>query len=307
MNYYFDESGNWQEPFKEKNKFVLGGLVIKSKTFVNDIEQDIKIFKSQNRLSQIHANEMSLDLKEKLYQMIYEYLKCDDASVLVYYFKPEALFNQTKKNPDELYIDKASTLISNITFGDSQLTIDYDMKFYYSYPANIIEHLKEQKRVEYSEMERSFTLSNNIYEKNRKRIEELMSRSLSKNKNEKLQKYYDLICGKRDDKQKKFIEKYLWTDFRLKLDKTYLIKEKFKDKINDKSNQKSMELGLSYEDITSKIKYQHKQYQSAGVQIIDVISNLVWRYGAHAPKNSSSAIKGIYENITIEDITDGKI
>jgi len=307
MNYYFDESGNWQEPFKEKNKFVLGGLVIKSKTFVNDIEQDIKIFKSQNRLSQIHANEMSLELKEKLYQMIYEYLKCDDASVLVYYFKPEALFNQTKKNPDELYIDKASTLISNITFGDSKLHIEYDMKFYYSYPTNVIEHLKEQKRVEYSEMEKSFTLSDRIYEKKRRKIEDLISRGLSKNKNEKLQQYYNLICGKKNEQQKKFIEKYLWTDFHLKLDKTYIIKEKFKDKIDDKSNKKSAELGLPYENIVPNIKYKHKQYQSAGVQIIDVITNLVWRYGEYAPQNSSSAMRGIYQNITIEDITDGKI
>ena len=307
MNYYFDESGNWQEPSKEKNKFVLGGLVLKNEAFINTIEQEIKLFKSKNSLSQIHANEMSLELKEKLYQIIYEHIKCDDASVLVYYFKPESLFNQTKKNPDELYIDKASTLISNMTFGDTQLNIEYDMKFYYAYPENIIEHLKEQKRVEYNEMENSFVLSDGIYEKKRKNIEELISKSLSKRKNAELQKYYNLVCAIKSDAQKKFVERYLWTDFRLKLDKTYLIKEKFKDKINDKSNQKSMELGLPYENITSKIKYQHKQYQSAGVQIIDVISNLVWRYGEHAPKNSSSAIKGIYENITIEDITDGKI
>ena len=58
MNYYFDESGNWQELREEKNRLVIAGMVIKNREIIKDLEQDLKLFKIRNKLPHIHASEI---------------------------------------------------------------------------------------------------------------------------------------------------------------------------------------------------------------------------------------------------------
>lgn len=303
MNYYFDESGNWQEPFAEKNRLVIAGLLIKENSVAKELEQTLKLFKVRNNLQQIHATEMNNELREELYKIIYDFVKLDDISVLIHYFNPRLLFGQTMKNSDELYIEIASSLISDMTLGDNDVNIEYDMKFHYAFPQNIIDSFKETKRAEYGSMEKAFVLAESEYQKLKEQITTNISRVLAKNKNGALQNYYNLLCGEKNDHQTEFISTYLWTEFRLKIEKSTFIKERFKDKIKDNTKQKCKDFHLSYQYSEPKIKYQYKHYQSAGVQVIDVISNLVWRYANKPALESSTAIQGIYKHITIKDIS----
>lgn len=303
MNYYFDESGNWQELYNEKNKLVIAGLLIKNKTLLREIEQELKLFKLKNHLEIIHANEMNNNTKEDLYQIISEFLKKEDIKVLAHYFSPKILNSQTIKSSDDLYVDIASNLISDITFGDDDINIEYDMKFHYAYPQNIIQNFKTSDKPEYVNMKKNFIIRDNVIIENKEKIKTNISRILNKKKDYELQKYFDLLSEKDNTVQTDFISEYLWAEFKLKIDKTNYIKDKFKDKIEDISKLKCKNYSIPYESSKLKIKYQHKHYQSAGVQIIDILCNLIWKFGNNLPQSTSSAIQSIYNNITIKDIS----
>lgn len=303
MNYYFDESGNWQEPLNEKRRLVLGGLLIKDNYIYNELKRDMTIFKNRMRIDQIHANEMNKNQKEELYQLIYKYISLNESQVLVYHFQSYILYSQTNKSSDELYIELASRLISDISFGDNSIDIEYDMKFHYAYPLKIINSLKSNKRVEYSNIEKNFILSPDGYKKEIKRVSSNISRVLSKRKNNELQRLYDLLSSQKSDRQMKELTQYIWSEFRLKIEQTNKTREKFRDQIEANTRAKCRSYSIPYSTSRMKIKYQHKHYQSVGVQLIDVICNLVWHYGNN-PTNTSSAVEGIYNNITIKDIKD---
>lgn len=301
MDYFFDESGNWQEIDNEKKRLVIAGMVIKDEVVTKDLEQDLKLFKIRNKLFQIHASEIKDSLlKEELYQIIYEYIKLDEVLILAYIINPKILFSQTMKDPDEIYIDIASDLIGSMTFGDKKIDIEYDMKFHYAYPQNIIENIKIEKKFdEYMQMSRNFFLKDHFFRKHKERISKniLRNRNRIDNINEVVKKIDDI----------KFVNKYLWEEFRLKTEKTALAKEKFKDKIQNYVKQQCKIFGLLAYDMELDIQYKGKHNQSAGVQVIDVVNNLLWRNGTNPNNNSSSAVKGIYKNITIKEILDGEI
>ncbi|MEA3315159.1 MAG: hypothetical protein U9Q30_04830 [Campylobacterota bacterium] len=303
MNYYFDESGNWQEPFDERNKLLIGGLLIKENYIKKELKQEFTMFKNKHNLSEIHATDIKdVYLKEQLYKMIYDYVKLDEVDMLVHYLKPKALYSRTLNDPDDLYIDIASKLISDITFGDTNLNIEYDMKFHYAYPLNVLDNLNYANQ-NFTKMKQNFILSEDGYKDNIQRIQSIIKKSYKKTKEYKLKKTLDLLNISPKEKQKNFISNYLWSEFNLKSEKPNIIKERFKDKIEQITKQKYKDYGLEYGDIQKpNIKYKHKQYQSEGVQIIDIICNLVWKNGDKVLESSSSTIKGIYENITIKDI-----
>lgn len=303
MNYYFDESGNWQELNNERNKLVIAGLLIKNKTTLIEIEQELKLFKVRNNLDIIHANEMNNNIKEELYKIISEFLEKEEVNVLAHYFSPKILRNQTIKSADDLYVEIASNLISDITFGDNDIKIEYDMKFHYAYPQNIVENFNKTDKSEYTNMKNNFVIKNEVIKQNKEKIRNNISRIINKRKDATLQKYFDLLSSEDNDAQVDFISQYLWSEFELKIDKTNYIKDKFKDKIEDISKSKCKNYSIPYEPLNLKIKYQHKHYQSAGVQIIDVLCNLIWKFGNDLPSNTSSAIQSIYSNITIKDIS----
>lgn len=304
MHYFFDESGNWQYPLKEKNRLLIGGLLVKNQAVRKDMGEELRIFKVRNGQNEIHAADIKDEsLREELYRIIDRYLQLEEVEALVHILKPRKLLSSTVKDADELYIDIASKLISDISFGDDKLDIEYDMKFHYAYPQNIIENFKSNRAMEFVNMEKNFTLSPDGYLKEKKRVLKNISRSLGKS-NYKLQEVYDIISNDQDSKHLEVLHKYIWTEFRLKIEKSSFLKDKFKDKIEEHAKQKCKEYALPYEPTKSKIRYKHKHYQTAGVQVVDVICNLVWRNGHKPPNIASNTIKSLYDNIVIKDISD---
>ena len=66
-----------------------------------------------------------------------------------------------------------------------------------------------------------------------------------------------------------------------------------------------LQYGLGDSEPKLFIEFTNKFNQSVGVQIIDILSHLVYKYGPNLPKNDeriSSAVRGIYEKIKIEEV-----
>jgi len=309
MYYYFDESGNWENKELEKKRFVISGLLIEDEDTRIEVEQTLQLFKAKYG-NVVHATDIkNREQKEELYSLIYEIIKKDNIKILSFYFQPKSLYSQTKKEPDELYIEVASTLISSMAFSDENIQIDYDMKFHHSHPLSVLEHIKEKKKTEYAQMQKNFNLAEEKFHLNRSRILNILSTTLGKNRNKSsLQSSYDLLSGSNNEEQKIFIEKYLWTEFQLKIEKSGYLREKFKDTIAQQLETQYKEFGLEYNKPKIKIKYQMKQKQSAGVQIIDVLCNLIYHHGSSVKgKNVSQVVEEIYDILEVRDITNEKI
>ena len=295
MNYYLDESGNWENIEQEKNRLVIGGLLIKSKDIVADIERDFKLFKIRENLEIIHANELSNRQKEELYYLIEKYLSKDEVKSFFYIINPEIFYSQTQRYADEIYVDTASKLIVDMSFGDRDIDIEYDMKFHYAYLPNILEHINKNKDYDdFSQMSSNFVLNKSKIQNNQNRI----IKQLNRYKNS-IQDYENTLQKIKSDE--KFLSKYLWEEFRLKIEKAYSVREIFKDKVASFTKQRCHELFLEEYDFNIDIKYKNKFKQSSGVQIADILCNLVWKHGKNTPKT----YKDIYNKLNIKEINNG--
>jgi hypothetical protein len=245
-----------------------------------------------------------VDQIEECYRIIYDHIKSDEASILIRCFSPTILHHKTLESADNVYIEKASIIISDMVFGDNDVEIEYDMKFNYSYPLNVVSNLKSSKPQPIYLISKSFQLIDDEYNKNKTRILNLISNSLNRdNTNTDLQKFYNLINmndSGSEEKRKRAITNYLWTELMLKIEKNELLREKFKDRIQFSLEQRRYMFGLPHQSTILSLEFSNKHTQNVGVQIIDVLCNMVWRYGPNAPKNASSAVRGIYKNILVD-------
>jgi len=273
MWYFFDESGNWQG--EEYKRLVIGGIVVENEDDVTAINK---------RIGKVHANEMEMEKREKILKIILELLQENRFKALLYVIDPTVLF-KTQKEEDEIYADIASDLMVEIVFGDSEIEVEYDMKFYYSYPVQILENIKNNVGSrEFKSMKKNFFLKANSIERHIDRIKKLISK-------------YRLNMP---EMNKKFISDYLWEEFRLKIEKNTVTREKFKDKVNTKLKEKYKLFNID-SDTDLFIKYEGKHTQSGGVGVIDFLTNIVRHHGKNPSSFSSPVIEEIYKFITIKE------
>jgi len=271
MFYFVDESGNWQEIEEETNKLVIAGLLCKNEKAFNELDEDVKFFKIRNGF---HGNFHAADIKDNLlldefYMIIEKYIKSDDFRVLAYVIDPKKFYSQTQKDSDELYLDTSAELIKELSFGDENIEIEYDMKFHYAYPQNVLENLHiVNEWNSYSQMAKNFNLRYRAFEKNKERIKTGILRNSHRIEN------YQTYIDRLDDIN--FVKDYLWVEFRLKMEKALIIRERFKERINSLLQKEYADFGLNI-DYRLDIKYNQKREQSVGVEVIDVINNLIWR------------------------------
>ena len=295
MKYYFDESGNWQEIQNENRNLVIGGVLIKNENHHIELSEEFKWFMAENRLKHIHMNELEEIQREELLKIILKYLKDGKIKSLLYVTNPKYLYSKTTLSADDIYIGLATELISNIAFGDENIEIEYDMKFHYAYPVNILEEINIEKEYdEFIKMSKNFVLNFKNIEKNKNRIRTNLLRSRVSN----LEQY----LAKLDDKR--FLSRYLWEEFRLKVQKGALLREAFLEKSKTKLETKYNKFGID-KNIKIKIDYKGKHIQSAGVGVIDVLTNIVRYNGLTPRKHVSSTTKKLYNYINIKEISNG--
>jgi len=291
MFYYLDESGNWQEIEKEQNRLVITSLVISDEMTDRQLKEDIEIFKAQRGLKDLHAADMRKEIKEEFYTLIETYVVKDEVKVLSYLLDPGVLYSETMRDSDDIYTDIASRLIGESCLGDTDVKIEYDMKFHYAYPFNVIQVMKHNNYDDFIRMQKNFFLTNQAFDKQKRRIKTILSRVTS------------MSINSQQLKDKSWVSRYLWSEFRLKVEKAFLRREILKERTRNYIKQTVLNFEMQMYDYDLSIEYKGKHAQSAGVQMVDMLCNLLWIHG-HVPKNSaSSTVKSIYHHITIKDIT----
>jgi hypothetical protein len=292
MKYYFDESGNWQEIQNENRNLVIGGVLIKDENHHIELSEEFKWFMAENRLKHIHMNELEEIQREELLKIILKYLKDGKIKSLLYVTNPKYLYSKTTLSADDIYIGLATELISNIAFGDENIEIEYDMKFHYAYPVNILEEIDVKKEYdEFTKMSKNFVLNLKNIEKIQNRIKTNLLRGRVLN----VEQYLDRL------NDKKFLSRYLWEEFRLKVQKGALLREAFLEKSKTKLETKYKKFGID-KDIKIKIDYKGKYIQSAGVGVIDVLTNIVRYNGSTPKKHISQTTKDIFSYIKVKEI-----
>jgi len=288
MYYYFDESGNWQELNQEKKNLVIGAVVVKDEERLIDLKEDLESFKSNYKLNNIHMTELNNDQKNELHNVIIKYLEDESIKGLFYLVNPEIFYSQTQVDAEDVYISVASQLLSNIAFGDDNVKVEYDMKFHYAYPQNILDNMKIKHFDEFTQMQNNFLFRKEKIQSQKERIKKILKRyNLELNVTENIGELY----------------KYVWAEFRLKVELSARMREKFRERTLLRLEQNAKKLGLA-DKIKLKIEYKHKNQQSIGVYVADILSNIVYHNGLNAKFDES---KEIYKYLKIKEIKNGEI
>lgn len=277
MKYFMDESGNWQELLEERKNLVLTGMVIEDNDTFFQLQKEKK-------LNNVHMNELSQPEKKEVLEIVNHYLDNDKIKVLSYKIDPKLLLSQTQKHPDEIYMELSAELISELSFMDEEIDIEYDMKFHYSYVKNIISFLESNKVFdeEFRQMKSNCFLNKFKINSNKNRITTALKR-------EKLNEYIPKLNNE------KFLNDYLWAEFYLKIRENGVIRERFKEKIRTIIKNRYNLLGIK-KDIKLDIKYKGKKQQSNGIGMVDILSNVVFHSYEKDP-----LIKDILSKLTIKE------
>jgi len=272
-----DESGNWQELLEERKNLVLTGMVIEDNDTFFQLQKEKK-------LNNVHMNELSQPEKKEVLEIVNHYLDNDKIKVLSYKIDPKLLLSQTQKHPDEIYMELSAELISELSFMDEEIDIEYDMKFHYSYVKNIISFLESNKVFdeEFRQMKSNCFLNKFKINSNKNRITTALKR-------EKLNEYIPKLNNE------KFLNDYLWAEFYLKIRENGVIRERFKEKIRTIIKNRYKLLGIK-KDIKLDIKYKGKKQQSNGIGMVDILSNVVFHSYEKDP-----LIKDILSKLTIKE------
>ena len=288
MYYYFDESGNWQELNEEKKNLVIGAVVVKDEEKLLDLKDDLENFKSNNKLDNIHMTELDENQRNELHKVIVKYLEDETIKGLFYLVNPEIFYSQTQVDAEDVYISVASQLLANIAFGDDEIKVEYDMKFHYAYPQNILDSMKIKYFDDFTQMQSNLAFRKEKIQSQKERVKKQLQRyNLALKVTENIGELY----------------KYVWTEFRLKVELGARMREKFKERTLLRLEQNAKKLGLN-DKIKLKIEYKHKQQQSIGVYVADILSNIVYHNGFNAKFDEA---KEIYKYIKIKEIKNGEI
>jgi hypothetical protein len=294
MKYYFDESGDWHG--NEKKILVLGGVIFKTSQAKQKIENLLGLFKAEHKLRTLHAAEMNQSAKNECYSIIDDILN-SDANAIFHLYKPSILRSKTTKTYDELYSELAANLVSILILGDKNPKIYYDMKFHYAYPENIFEETKKNKDKHLYHMMSAFDLTDVALEKEKGRILKQISQ-LKKYRQERMQDFFEEI----NKDAKKAISAYLWSELWLRVSSNEIARERFRADIRRSLKESIIYSGDSSESIPEfSLSFQYKEQGNIGIEVVDLLCNLVYNYGKSLSDNVPSVIKSIYRKIQIEE------
>ena len=322
MYYYFDESGNWQG--YEKHRLVLGGLMLKNKQLEIDINNFFKIEQSKIGGAQLHAADVAEQVKESCYIFISELLEKKEANILIRIYDKNFIKTKSIKKADQMYSEEAADLASTLALGDKYVNIIYDLKFYYAYPENVLKEMINLPH-HFKIMQKNFNITDAGVMKKQQQlvtlIRKILSNARKNNYTKKSLEYFlsNIIPSEIKvnplsvhDKEKlnndynrikSIISQYMWTELMLKIEGNDHAREIFRIDVLKSFKNKISSLNISTDMPEIKIYFSGKHEENPGVQVIDFICNLVYRYGLELPKNISPAIKKIYNRIKIEEIS----
>jgi len=239
---------------------------------------------------------MSNVAKEDTYQIICNCLE-KGAKAYLRTYSPRILFRSTRMSFEEVYIDLASSLVSQLILGDKHASVSYDMKFHYAYPLNIINEIKIKKPYHYERIQSSLALKPHKLDQNKNRI--LFKLGTIKNKPvEDFQWYLELLASNPE----KAIVDYLWSELVLQVQGKEQARELFRAQILSNLKRMLEQLYLDVELPELRIAYMAKENKNAGIEMIDFLNNLVYINGTRPNAKASTSVRKIYSLIRVEEI-----
>jgi len=284
MHYYFDESGNWQEIGQDKF-IVMGGVVIDDR-YLRTILNSIKNFKTENKYPNIHLTDIKdFSIRDKLFEILIPYIETQQIKTLGYVVDTKQLL-ETKKSKEDIYLGFASQLLSEITFGDNDIHIETDMIFKFDYKENVLNNMFESQNKDFEMIKKFLTFNKERFEQYKYRV----LNGVFKN---------NPYIAKQIEKDG-WLYEYMWTEFRLRIEKSFTLREILKDRIMYELLLKSKNFGLH--NYLPKIEIQYKskwEHNVDGVEIADILNNLIF----NGIKGKTSSIgKKLFNKLTIKEI-----
>jgi len=293
MEYYFDESGNWQQPGAERHRLVMGGVLFRDRRTVHRLEEELRLFMAEERLDRLHATDLTAAQKASCYEMLVNHLVAD-TRVLVHHYSPDVLESSSRRKVDEIYLDKAAGLVKVMALGDPEVRIHYDLKFHYAWPANV---LRQMDRLPWylKKARDRFQLKPGAVADERDRIrkkvdalpayERSRARGFLDRLNVRIQcdslDPFDSELESRLNEAKSGVAQalndYFWSELWQHFRGQELMRERFRDRILAELQATESLLGMDASLPRLTIRFWGKQELNAGIFAADLACNLAWR------------------------------
>lgn len=305
MNYFFDESGNW-DSIKGRDYLVLGGIGIADKN-MPDVIFAVESFRKANNLKSIHACDSNPILREKLLLVISELISAGKLVSAVKFYSQKYLKKELgRSRTDELYLKEAADFVQKFIFGDNHPAINWDPKFKYSFIEGTIKHIsrKERWNSRIRSVDEGYVLNGQFVEN---KWNEMLSRVDKKSSPSLIiQQFKDKVVACATDTEKaEIIKSFELSELELYLTQTLTMRERFNQRIEDRYENTIKRFSTQNPGRRIRVNYIDKHAESRernGIEIVDFLCFLFYTGGKELPSNSSSALKSIYANTEIEVI-----
>lgn len=283
MNYYFDESGNWQEVQKEEVSFIMTGVaVVDERTFNTQYVSDFKEIQTANGLGghSFHAADLRRSGKSDVLSMIHnKIIEAIDNDVIVVkalFLEPHKV-KMTKKSSDDIYIDYASCLLSFLMMGDSFPKVFSDMKFNGAHPVKMAEYLLRGNKVNISdsnlnELMESTSLKSSSVPRLMAEVTRILEYKLQWQDEEQVRK----LLNKLQRCDVELLHRYKFFEYWINRDEKDNIREKYRVEIERKLNAAGRDLGIVEPVSVPKVEFMSKSRNEYGIFVADFICNSIF-------------------------------
>jgi len=97
------------------------------------------------------------------------------------------------------------------------------------------------------------------------------------------------------------VSDYLWSELILQVQGKEKTREIFRKTILDNLKNANQYNIVSQKSESLQINYYSKDQGNAGIEMIDILCNLVYRYGVDPPVDISNTVRRIYDTISVEE------
>jgi hypothetical protein len=299
MYYFFDESG----VMLEKKSFLLGGLIIKDKSLFTWLEAKMdelrhSIGVKKNGAYIIHGKDLSKEKIKFLIDSTLLPLIKNGGIVRISIFSKEVLKNKSSLDfsndnkeiiKKDLYLELASSFVSDLILMDLYPKIYYDEYFHYHHPKRVLENICFTKKSIKTYLDNCFNkliLREGIIDGEinglLNKIESIKFDFIDKNRvrHQDLIRFVEGFKMKLQQSEEKLkqemILQYMKHELQLKIYGEENLRQVFMDRIRSKNRAFYDRFNVQIKDKEVEVNFEKKEKQNAGIEAIDLLCFIVY-------------------------------
>lgn len=306
MKYYFDESGNWEEPCKEKRCFLMCGIaILNEKAFRTDTISKVMELQSNLNLKgyDFHATNLSLNVRAAVHELILEALQAEIIAAKILKIEAQDL-QRTQTAPEDMYIEYASELLSQLALGDSQPEIISDMKFRGPYPAKVVpcalNPMYQTKDAMYDKLMESYVPKYTSVSKKMASLIDKLKKTLDSDRNVDIN--IDNTVKRLQNFDIELLRRYEFIELWINWTEKDQNREKYRNQILSKLGNLQRDCGMERNVPQLTIEFASKAKNVVGVQLVDFLCNLIYNVYTRttgAPENEKTLAERICNRCTL--------